>query len=572
MYSPPLTCTILPSETPAARMTLEWVSEPITIAPVFLAITGTSAMWSQWPCPTRIWSAFITCWSIKTVSVGSTASWFSLFWRKPDSKRLNQGSIRMVLLPKLISQPLVPNHLKRTPDVPGPPLAPGSSAPSAMPGSSRERPTLAAAAAPAASPPPRNPRLVIPSVSMKHMVRPPLWVLDERHHLDRGGSAPEALEIERRDVHGARPSVRHQLGHELSGDWSVHEAVAAEAGDHVEAVEPRDHAQDSHLVRRHLIEPGPGPHDRRVREGGNPPHRTLGHRRHQVQIRGGVERARLTLPPVAHHDSRPLPPDGEAVVVIDDERRLERDRLGGHRPGDELAPTTREDRDLDSGQPADQARPAPGRDDDHRRLDLALQRAHGRAASATQKAGHLAILLDHDTELAGAGRDRGGYQVRVGKAVAGRVGRGDQVAGPEVRAERADVVRRQHPRVDAQGALPGRALRVDRLLLPGLLQDQVAVLVELRVDPELGLEVLVDLDAMPGQLDADAVGVLMTDAAAGQRGRAGADRPALEHEHPTVPTTREVVRRAGAHDAGPDDDRVRGVHHAGRLTRRGSTS
>jgi len=47
---------------------------------------------------------------MSAVSVGSSVSWFSLFWRKPDSKRLNQGSIRMVLLPKVISQPLVPNH------------------------------------------------------------------------------------------------------------------------------------------------------------------------------------------------------------------------------------------------------------------------------------------------------------------------------------------------------------------------------------------------------------------------------------------------------------------------------
>src|SRR5215831_12318802 len=69
----------------------------------------------------RIWSALLTCWSMRVVSVGRTASIFSLFWRKPDSNRLNQGSMRMVLLPKVISQPLVPNHLKLTPAVPGPP-------------------------------------------------------------------------------------------------------------------------------------------------------------------------------------------------------------------------------------------------------------------------------------------------------------------------------------------------------------------------------------------------------------------------------------------------------------------
>src|SRR5262245_50332538 len=95
---------------------------------------------------------------MSAVSVGRTASIFSLFWRKPDSKRLNHGSIRMVLLPNVISQPLVPNHLKLTPAAPGPPPRGDVSAPSAAPGASRERPRFVVAAMPAASPVARNPR------------------------------------------------------------------------------------------------------------------------------------------------------------------------------------------------------------------------------------------------------------------------------------------------------------------------------------------------------------------------------------------------------------------------------
>ena len=91
--------------------------------------------------------------------MGSSALVFKAFCRNPDSKRLNQGSTRIVLLAKLISQPLVPNHLKFTPAAPGPPLRDGVSAPSATPGRRSERPTLAAAmAALARAPAARNPR------------------------------------------------------------------------------------------------------------------------------------------------------------------------------------------------------------------------------------------------------------------------------------------------------------------------------------------------------------------------------------------------------------------------------
>src|SRR5262245_11952547 len=110
-------------------------------------------------------------------SSGSVALGLNLPVRKPESKRLNQGSNRIVLLPKLISQPSVPNHLKLTPAPPGPPLRPGVSAPSATPGSNNDRPqSVAAAATPAATPVLRNPRREMPAVretsdaeSRKHM-------------------------------------------------------------------------------------------------------------------------------------------------------------------------------------------------------------------------------------------------------------------------------------------------------------------------------------------------------------------------------------------------------------------
>src|SRR5213593_1500188 len=116
-------------------------------------------MWSQWPWPIRMWSAFFTCWPISASSSGSVAFGLNLPVRNPESKRLNHGSKRIVLLPKLISQPSVPNHLKLTPAEPGPPLWPGDSAPSTKPGSRSDLPqSVADAASPAVSPAPRKRR------------------------------------------------------------------------------------------------------------------------------------------------------------------------------------------------------------------------------------------------------------------------------------------------------------------------------------------------------------------------------------------------------------------------------
>src|SRR5712691_6254800 len=134
-------------------------------------------MWSQWPWPIRMWSAFFTCWLISASSSGSVAFGLNLPVRNPESKRLNQGSKRIVLLPKVISHPSVPNHLKLTPADPAPPLDPGVPAPSATPGSTRDvLQSIAAAVRPATSPAPRNRRRETPSArldsyaeSMKHM-------------------------------------------------------------------------------------------------------------------------------------------------------------------------------------------------------------------------------------------------------------------------------------------------------------------------------------------------------------------------------------------------------------------
>src|SRR5439155_805530 len=104
-------------------------------------------------------------------------------------------------------------------------------------------------------------------------------------------------------------------------------------------------------------------------------------------------------------------------------------------------------------------------------------------------------------------------------------------------------------------------------------QDQVAVLAEVGIDAELVLEALIRDDAVRGQLDTQAVGVLVANAAARKRRRAGADGVALEHDHRAHAEPGQMVRRAHAHDPGADarlaaeaaDKAIRSGHRIGPL-------
>ena len=87
------------------------------------------------------------------------------------------------------------------------------------------------------------------------------------------------------------------------------------------------------------------------------------------------------------------------------------------------------------------------------------------------------------------------------------------------------------------------------------------MLPEVRVDPELLLEALERHDAVRGELDAEPIGVLVTDATARERRRARAHAVALEHHHTAGAEARQVIGRAHAHDAGADDQDVCRLRH-----------
>jgi hypothetical protein len=172
------------------------------------------------------------------------------------------------------------------------------------------------------------------------------------------------------------------------------------------------------------------------------------------------------------------------------------------------------------------------------------------------------LLADHHAELARAGGDGGCAEVWVGVAVARRVRGAQYVVGVEVRTELARRRRVEKLHVHAELALQRDAAPGHGQLVLGGDQDEIAVLAKIRIDAELGLELLVGDDAVRRELDAEPVRILMTDAAAGQRRGSRADRVALEHDDSAGAEARQMIGGAHAHDSRADDQDVGRRRHA----------
>src|SRR5207253_1338264 len=228
--------------------------------------------------------------------------------------------------------------------------------------------------------------------------------------------------------------------------------------------------------------------------------------------------------------------------------------------------------DIDVGEAADDARPGARRDDGGPRRERSAGGGDAEHAIAlAQEAVNLVLLLDDDTEVARAGSDRGRAEVRVGVAVARRVGGAEQIVGVEIRAQGASGLRVEQLDLHAQALLERQAAPGDGQLVLVADQDQIAVLAEVGVDAELVTEALVGDDAVRGQLDTQAVRVLVADAAARERRGARADGVALEDDHRTHAEPGQMVGRAHAHDPGADDHDFSGFRHAATIlqSRRG---
>src|SRR5262244_96309 len=123
--------------------------------------------------------------------------------------------------------------------------------------------------------------------------------LDECERLHVGLATRESREVERRGVHRHGTALHEHLGHELAGDRTVHETVAAEARDHGEPRHAGDRTHDARLIRAHLVEPGPGAHELGVRQRRRPVNRALDHPRLEAPVDLGVEAVWLVATAVA---------------------------------------------------------------------------------------------------------------------------------------------------------------------------------------------------------------------------------------------------------------------------------
>ena len=80
-------------------------------------------------------------------------------------------------------------------------------------------------------------------------------------------------------------------------------------------------AHDTGLVGRHLVEPGPGAHQRRLREGRGAVHRPLDEGLTEAPVRLGSKRRALVAAANPEQEAGALPAKGDALVRVDDEGR-----------------------------------------------------------------------------------------------------------------------------------------------------------------------------------------------------------------------------------------------------------
>jgi len=110
----------------------------------------------------------------------------------------------------------------------------------------------------------------------------------------------------------------------------------------------------------------------------------------------------------------------------------------------------------------------------------------------------LVLLLDHDAEIATRAAIAGRAEVRVGVAVARRVGGAEQIVGVEIRAQGARGLRVEQ--LDLQPRLCWSAtLRGDGHSSSFPMRHQIAVLAEVGSTPNSLTEALVGDDAVRGR-------------------------------------------------------------------------
>lgn len=208
------------------------------------------------------------------------------------------------------------------------------------------------------------------------------------------------------------------------------------------------------------------------------------------------------------------------------------------------------DRQVDAGQRRDLAGPWAGGDDDGPRLDRAA-RAQGHLVR--REANHLVVKIFRAAFARLA--PEGLHQRRpVEPALVGRAVRGehDPLGGERRKPPR------QRPGVEqldgAAFGLLDRVVGAQHRFARRTRQEEVARLLQTKIDIERLAGVAQEADAIARQMDVERRRELLADRARRQRrGGAGIARVALHHQHP-LDLRREVPGDRGAHHPAADDD------------------
>src|ERR1700730_1818445 len=359
--------------------------------------------------------------------------------------------------------------------------------------------------------------------------------------------------IEQREVHRGL-AVHDPLGHHAAGHGGMLEAVAAEADSKEEPLHAGGGADDGVIVGRERPQPRPAARDFGALEQGQAMH-GLGHG--LVEL-APVHRHLLVLADVldvagAQQHLLHLLAKVEAAGLIVGER---------HRPGqlgkrlrEEDVATAGKDRHRDAGQPAHPRGRGTGGVDDYRRGDLTLGCAHAAHFAAGYVDGrHLDAFHDAGAQLAGPLREALGHLGGAGEAVLRAPDGGDQVVHAQRGHDGLRFFRRDDAHVDAQAPLERDARLEAAQVLFVRDQEEIADLLEARVDAELLREILEHAEALEREADLRLGRELGADAARGLAGGAAADCLALEDDDVTLATPGQVIGDAAADHAAADDD------------------
>ncbi len=372
----------------------------------------------------------------------------------------------------------------------------------------------------------------------------------------------EATDVDRPEVHGR--FARHDpLGERASGAARRGDAERIEAAADVEACELRRLAEDEVAVGRERLRAVDQLLDARPLERRYAQQSLLHQRLEVIPVRieqGEVEaigdavrrpgdRVRLVA---AHDQPADLLLEIDQAVGVAERRQVGRD--AGDRLGDHVLVLHRGERHAHPGKAPERPGPLARTQHDDLGGDFALLGDDARdPAALSAKAGDGAAFDDPHTVLPRALGQRLGDVGGIGLAVGWQVRSPDQVGDVHQRPEILGFGGREQVHLEAEAVRGGRlALELDHPI-GGAGEPQAAVHLPAARLAGLGLQPLVQLDAVLQELGHVGIGPELPDETGGVPGRAAGQLLSLEQHHLPPAEPGQMIGDRAAHDAAAYD-------------------